>query len=104
MRESKLDSGFSPTRNDGQAATLRALLRRFQVGPDAPQIDAAVTRVDAMIGRLLDGLETRGILNTTHVIMVGDHGMTSVCECKDIYLEDLAPWVDLPLDWVNTES
>lgn len=74
------------------------------MGPDAPQIDAAVTRVDTMIGRLLDGLETRGILNTTHVIMVGDHGMTSVCTCKDIYLEDLAPWVDLPLDWVNTES
>lgn len=57
-----------------------------------------------MIGRLLDGLEERHVLDQTHVIMVGDHGMTSVCECKDIYLEDLAPWVDMPMEWVNTES
>ena len=29
------------------------------VGPDAPQIGTAVARVDAMIGRLLDGLVER---------------------------------------------
>ncbi|KAL9255033.1 Venom phosphodiesterase-like protein [Drosera capensis] len=33
-----------------------------QVGPDDPEITEAVARIDRMIGRLIDGLEKRGVL------------------------------------------
>ncbi|KAL4278298.1 hypothetical protein GQ457_03G046670 [Hibiscus cannabinus] len=46
-----------------------------KVGPDDPQITEAVARIDRMIGRLIDGLEKRGILEDVTIIMVGDHGM-----------------------------
>ncbi|EFJ05414.1 hypothetical protein SELMODRAFT_431577 [Selaginella moellendorffii] len=43
-------------------------------GADAPQISAAITRVDSMIGKLLEGLEKRKILEEVTIIVVGDHG------------------------------
>ncbi|KAK8547241.1 hypothetical protein V6N13_097957 [Hibiscus sabdariffa] len=46
-----------------------------KVGPDDPQITESVARIDRMIGRLIDGLERRGIFEDVTIIMVGDHGM-----------------------------
>ncbi|XP_024389415.1 uncharacterized protein [Physcomitrium patens] len=71
-------------------------------GPDAPQITDQVVRVDQMIGRLMDGLGERGILDDVTIIMVGDHGMVGYCQDKMIYLEDLHPWIDIPDEWIDT--
>ncbi|XP_058215470.1 uncharacterized protein LOC131326637 [Rhododendron vialii] len=75
-----------------------------QVGPDDPEITAAVARIDRMIGRLIEGLEKRGVFEDVNIIMVGDHGMVGTCDKKLIFLEDLAPWIDVPKDWVQSYS
>ncbi|KAE8666886.1 thioredoxin-like 2 [Hibiscus syriacus] len=51
------------------------IIRGHQVGPDDPQITEAVARIDSLIGRLIDGLEKRGVFEDVTIIMVGDHGM-----------------------------
>lgn len=72
-----------------------------KVGPDDPQITEAVARIDGLIGRLIDGLEKRGVFEDVTIIMVGDHGMVGTCDKKLIYLEDLAPWIEIPKDWIH---
>ncbi|XP_009785500.1 uncharacterized protein LOC107819662 [Nicotiana tabacum] len=75
-----------------------------KVGPDDPQITEAVARVDGMIGRLIRGLEERGFFEDVNIIMVGDHGMVGTCDKKLIFLEDLAPWIEIPKDWIQSYS
>ncbi|KAL5572490.1 hypothetical protein UlMin_022087 [Ulmus minor] len=72
-----------------------------QVGPDAPEITEAVGRIDSLIGKLIAGLEKRGVFDDVTVIMVGDHGMVGTCDKKLIFLEDLGPWIEIPKDWVQ---
>ncbi|XP_020224723.1 ectonucleotide pyrophosphatase/phosphodiesterase family member 1 [Cajanus cajan] len=71
------------------------------VGPDDSEITNAVSRIDTIIGRLIQGLEQRGVFDEVHLIMVGDHGMVGTCDKKLIFLDDLAPWVDIPKEWVH---
>jgi ectonucleotide pyrophosphatase/phosphodiesterase family protein 1/3 len=73
-------------------------------GPDAPQITEQVVRVDRMIGKLLDGLEKRGIAEDVTIMMVGDHGMVGTCPDKVIYLGDLGEWIHIPSEWVDSYS
>lgn len=71
-----------------------------QVGPDDPAITEAVARIDRMIGRLIQGLEKRGVFEDVTILLVGDHGMVGTCDKKLIFLEDFAPWIKIPYDWV----
>lgn len=73
-----------------------------QVGPDDPEITEAVARIDKMIGRLIEGLEERGVFEDVTIIMVGDHGMVGTCDKKLIFLDDLAPFIEIPKDWVQS--
>ncbi|KAB2619722.1 ectonucleotide pyrophosphatase/phosphodiesterase family member 3-like [Pyrus ussuriensis x Pyrus communis] len=75
-----------------------------QVGPDDPEITEAVARIDKMIGRLIEGLEKRGVFEDVTIIMVGDHGMVGTCDKKLIFLSDLAPWIEIPDDWVQSHT
>ncbi|XP_059634834.1 uncharacterized protein LOC132277110 [Cornus florida] len=75
-----------------------------QVGPDDPEITEAVARIDRMIGRLIEGLEKRGVFEDVNIIMVGDHGMVGTCDKKLIFLDDLAPWIEIPENWVQSYS
>ncbi|KAF6175345.1 hypothetical protein GIB67_021850 [Kingdonia uniflora] len=75
-----------------------------QVGPDDPQITEAVAGIDRMIGRLIRGLEKRGVFEDVTIIMVGDHGMVGTCDKKLIFLEDLAPWIEIPKSWIQSYS
>lgn len=65
-------------------------------GPESPEAEKAIRRVDQMLGRLLEGLQRRGILDRVHVIVVSDHGMAPVTRERVIYLDDY-----LDLDKVN---
>ena len=58
-------------------------------GPHSPQVDQALRTVDDAIGKLLDGISTRGLNNTINVVVVSDHGMTERNFTKNwIYLDD----------------
>ncbi|XP_057447324.1 uncharacterized protein LOC130739110 [Lotus japonicus] len=69
-----------------------------QVGPDDDEITEAVARIDSLIGRLIKGLEDRGVFEDVTIILVGDHGMVGTCDQKLIILDDLG----IPADWVHS--
>ncbi|MCL7051045.1 hypothetical protein MKW94_015803 [Papaver nudicaule] len=75
-----------------------------QVGPDDPEITKAVEHIDSLIGRLIKGLEKRGVFEDVSVIMLGDHGMVGTCDKKLVFLDDLAQWVKIPKEWVQSYS
>jgi len=58
-------------------------------GPESPEYAAAIAEVDTAIGRLLDGLQARGLADSTNLIVVSDHGMASVPEGQVIATEDM---------------
>ncbi|WP_345295590.1 ectonucleotide pyrophosphatase/phosphodiesterase [Luteimonas vadosa] len=60
-------------------------------GPDSPQARAAVREVDAMLGRLVDGLGRLGLWQATDLVIVSDHGMATVPPGQAIAVEDLVP-------------
>jgi predicted AlkP superfamily pyrophosphatase or phosphodiesterase len=57
-------------------------------GPDTPQTDSAIARVDSAIGRLEDGLAASGLTNLIDLLVVSDHGMAAVDSTQVIYLDD----------------
>ncbi len=58
-------------------------------GPDAPELQASITEVDAALARLLAGLERLGLRNRTNLIVVSDHGMSPQSPDRVVFLEDL---------------
>ena len=67
-------------------------------GPDAPEVAAAIARVDATLARLVDGLRQRGRLDATDLVVVSDHGMTAVSPDRVVVIDDA---VDLAVDDVD---
>jgi hypothetical protein len=47
-------------------------------GPSSPQYQRAVEHLDYQIGRVCDWLEGQGLLSTTYLVLVADHGMIDV--------------------------
>ncbi|KAL7591871.1 hypothetical protein Lser_V15G32856 [Lactuca serriola] len=70
-------------------------------GPDDPHVTKAVSNIDGLVGRLINGLEKRGVFEDVTIIMVGDHGMVATCDKKLIFLDDLASWIKIPKEWVQ---
>ncbi|GAB3061530.1 ectonucleotide pyrophosphatase/phosphodiesterase [Stenotrophomonas tumulicola] len=58
-------------------------------GPDSPQYAEAIERADQVIGEVLDGLQQRGLADTTNVIVVSDHGMAPVPSGQAVATEDM---------------
>ena len=58
-------------------------------GPDSPELAAALADVDAALKRLREGLQARGLLDTTDLVVVGDHGMTDVAPERTIVIDEL---------------
>ena len=69
-------------------------------GPDAPETDDAIARVDRAIGTLVDGIARLGLTDVVNIIIVADHGMTAVSNRRTILLDD---YLDLStvdiVDW-----
>ncbi|HSG47925.1 MAG TPA: ectonucleotide pyrophosphatase/phosphodiesterase, partial [Longimicrobiales bacterium] len=57
--------------------------------PDSPEVREAVARVDALIGRLLDGIEALPHGDRVHVVVVSDHGMGGFTAEQTYFLADL---------------
>lgn len=57
-------------------------------GPEAPQVDSTIARVDSVIGALIDGIAARGLTNRVDIVVVSDHGMAKLDTSRVIYLDD----------------
>lgn len=55
-------------------------------GPDAPETTSAIERADAILGRLVDGLASRGV--EANLVIVSDHGMAANDLSRLIVLDD----------------
>lgn len=71
------------------------------VGPEPSQrLTEAVEAVDSLVGRLMSGLDNRGLNETVHVMVVSDHGMSQNSRDRVILLETLVDVeVANPVDW-----
>ncbi len=58
-------------------------------GPDDPRVGNAILAVDSALGRLLDGIERLPIRGRVNLILVSDHGMSSVTPETTIPIETL---------------
>ena len=58
-------------------------------GPDAPETDAAIARVDSAVGAIMNGLKARGLEERVNLVVVSDHGMAQLKPDHLIYLDDL---------------
>jgi len=56
-------------------------------GPDAPETNHAIARVDSMIGLLRQGIAKLGMTGQVNVIVVSDHGMTAIDSTRQIHLD-----------------
>jgi len=57
-------------------------------GPNAPQTDSAIARVDSLVGALADGISTLGLKGSVNLVVVSDHGMAALAADRVIYLDD----------------
>lgn len=62
--------------------------RGHQHGPDTEAVAEAIERVDGHIGRLLEGITSRGLESVVNVILVSDHGMAQTRSDQVIFLDD----------------
>ncbi len=60
-------------------------------GPESREVLEAIVSLDRVLGRLMDGLATRGLLETVNVAVVSDHGMAETSPDRWISLDDYLP-------------
>lgn len=65
-----------------------------EYGPDSPQAHAAVAALDAAIGRLLQGLDARGLGDAVNLVVVSDHGMAPVPRDHAVPIEQMVDPAD----------
>ena len=58
-------------------------------GPDSKENNEAIKNLDKMLGKLLNGLKERKILEQTNIIVLSDHGMTNIYDDKIINIDEL---------------
>ena len=70
-------------------------------GPDSARTNDAIAKVDVALGRLVEGLKTRGLYDRDNLVVVSDHGMANISAKRIIFLDDL---IDLMTATVPTEG
>ncbi len=70
-------------------------------GPDSLQVRDAITAIDGQLGRLLAGLERRGLLARTNLVIVSDHGMAATHQNRTIVADDYLPGADADIVDIN---
>jgi predicted AlkP superfamily pyrophosphatase or phosphodiesterase len=68
-------------------------------GPDHDYVTEAIEQVDAVLAELVAGLEARGQLDTTDLVVVSDHGMTALSDDRLIVVDE---HLDLDRVWVHS--
>lgn len=64
-------------------------------GPDSPQVNTELRKIDNALGRLIDGLKQRGIFDNANIVVVSDHGMTATSEDRLVVLDKLVDMHDV---------
>lgn len=70
-----------------------------QYGPNSREVNDTLTSIDADLSVLINGLSSRGLLNTVNIVIVSDHGMSETNPLKVVFLSD---YIDI--DLVTTEK
>lgn len=69
-------------------------------GPDSPQADSAIARVDSAVGAIMDGVAQQGASERVNIVVVSDHGMTEIGAARLIELDDYVSMDSLDvIDW-----
>ena len=70
-------------------------------GPDSMQVRDAIVRTDAQLGRLVEGLSSRGVLDGANVVVVSDHGMAPTTQRQTIFVDDYVSLDDVEIADIN---
>jgi predicted AlkP superfamily pyrophosphatase or phosphodiesterase len=57
-------------------------------GPESQAVRQAVMRLDGLLGRLLDGLQSRGLGDRVNIVITSDHGMAATSQDRVIVIDD----------------
>ncbi|MCC7055219.1 MAG: alkaline phosphatase family protein [Gemmatimonadaceae bacterium] len=69
-------------------------------GPDSPEADSAIARVDSAVGAILDGIDRLRARSRVDVVVVSDHGMAEIEASRTISLDDYVSLDSLDIgDW-----
>ncbi len=60
-----------------------------EYGPNSPEINLSIMRLDSLIGILNNGLFQIGLQDSVNIILLSDHGMTEIYEDKIIEVKNL---------------
>jgi len=70
-------------------------------GPDSQAVRDAIARADGYLGRLLAGLDRRGLTDLVNIIVVSDHGMTAVSPDRVVVVDDCISLDDVVISDIN---
>jgi predicted AlkP superfamily pyrophosphatase or phosphodiesterase len=70
-------------------------------GPDSDAVRDAVARLDGYVGRLLSGLDRRGLTDRVNIVIVSDHGMAAVSTDRVLVLDDYMSAADAVISDIN---
>ena len=59
-------------------------------GPNSPQVNAAISKLDSLIGILFNKLDEIKLRDSVNIIIVSDHGMTEISQERYINIETIA--------------
>ena len=59
-------------------------LSQHETAPGSPAALAAIKSSDTNLGRVLDALEEKGVRSTTDVMVVSDHGFSTIARANDL--------------------
>ncbi len=66
-------------------------------GPESDETAASVLKVDGYLGRLIDGLQERGLYDAVNIVIVSDHGMSELSPDRVIALDDYIDMDDVAM-------
>ena len=69
--------------------------------PDSREVREAIMREDAYLGRLLRGLEARGLRDRVNIVLVSDHGMAATSNRRVVVLDDYISLDDVEIIDIN---
>lgn len=72
-----------------------------EFGPDSQELRAAVTKIDGEIGRLIAGLDARGLTDRVNLVMTADHGMAATSPDRVIVVSDYVDLASIRITDIN---
>jgi predicted AlkP superfamily pyrophosphatase or phosphodiesterase len=70
-------------------------------GPDSTQVREAIVHTDAELGRLVEALRTRGLLERANMVVVSDHGIAPTTQRQTIFVDDYVSLDDIEITDIN---